>query len=241
MEKPFYEFDLTEIQDLGDELEKMYEFSNDLENYKCVVYRGYNQEYANSGFKKFNNYNEAKQKLDELLYDWEVLNPTHDVGQINLSGERLMWEDYPKIHNWIKNKTIKLFKENIILSNFKSETKIAIHKVEIDNPLLTLYSKGCILTNHNDGIPPIPDKSMVKVANLLLYLNKGYKKEWGGCFIVNNKNVVVPEFGKLVFLNFANGSDPSHQITKVVGDVNRIALLFNVKYKTNQKEFLIIE
>ena len=70
-----------------------------------------------------------------------------------------------------------------------------------------------------------------KPANLLLYLNKGYKEEWGGCFIVEGKNVVVPEYGKLVFLNFRNGLDPSHQVNKVIEDVNRVALLFNVKYR----------
>ena len=72
--------------------------------------------------------------------------------------------------------------------------------------------------------------------NLLLYLNKGYKEEWGGCFIVEGKDVIIPEFGKLVFLNFNKGLDPSHQVSKVTEDVNRVALLFNIKYKNKERE-----
>jgi hypothetical protein len=58
---------------------------------------------------------------------------------------------------------------------------------------------------------------------------KEYKKEYGGLFIVDNEEV-VPNFADIVFLNFSGDSDPYHEVSKVVEDVNRFALLFNVQY-----------
>ena len=234
--KPFYEFDLTKEESLSEELDRMYDFSHNLENYKTVVYRGYNEEYTNIGFKNFNTYLDAKEELNNLLYDWETNNSNQFVGQINLSGERIQWEDYPKIYKWIKNKSIELYKEEVLISKFSEGSRGSIRKIEIDNPLLTIYSKGCVLSEHSDGTKYTPDIDFMKPANLLLYLNKGYKEEWGGCFIVEGKDVIIPEFGKLVFLNFSKGLDPSHQVSKVTEDVNRVALLFNIKYKNKERE-----
>ena len=207
-----------------------------MENYKTVVYRGYNEEYTNKGFKNFNSYSDAKNELNNLLYDWETNNSNQFVGQINLSGERIKWEDYPKIYKWIKNKSIELYKEEVLISKFSEGNRGSIRKMEIDSPLLTIYSKDCVLTEHSDGTKYTPEIDFMKPANLLLYLNKGYKEEWGGCFIVEGKDVIIPEFGKLVFLNFNKGLDPSHQVSKVTEDVNRVALLFNIKYKNKERE-----
>ena len=234
--KPFYEFDLTKEESLSQELEKLYDFSHNLENYKTVVYRGYNEEYANRGFKNFNSYSEAVDELSNLINDWKTNHNNQFVGQINLSGERVRWEDYPKIYKFVFNKTLELYGDDIIISKFSESERASIRKIEIDSPLLTIYSKHCLLSPHKDGTPYNSNKDFVKPANLLLYLNKEYKKEWGGCFIVEGENVVVPEFGKLVFLNFKDGSDPQHEVNPVLEDVNRVALLFNTKYRTNERQ-----
>jgi hypothetical protein len=234
--KPFYEFDLSKEDSLSEELEKLYDFSHNLENYKTVVYRGYNEEYVNKGFKKFNSYSEARAELDYLIDDWKINNPQMHLGQLNLSGEIVNWVNYPKIYKWIKNKTIELYGDEVIIQKFGEGERGSIRKIEIGDPLLTIYSKNCILTPHRDGTIYNPAMNFIKLANLLLYLNKDYKEDWGGCFIVEGKNVVVPTFGKIVFLNFRNGLDPEHEINSVLEDVNRVALLFNTTYKIRERE-----
>lgn len=234
--KPFYEFDLTKEESLSEELDMMYDFSHNLENYKTVVYRGYKEEYTNKGFKVFSSYSEANDELNDLILDSEK-NPNLQIGQINLSGERMNWNDYPKIYKYIKNKTLELYGDDIIVTKFSEGNRGSIRRIEIDNPLLTIYRKGCVLSNHSDGAGPVSaDIDFFKPANLLLYLNKDYKREWGGCFIVEDKQVVIPEFGKLVFLNFNKGLNPTHQIDKIVHEVDRVALLFNTKYKLRERE-----
>jgi hypothetical protein len=233
--KPFYEFDLSKEDSLSEELERLYDFSHNLENYKTVVYRGYNEEYK-KGFKNFNSYSEAKPQLDYLINDWKIKNPQKQVSQVNLSGGRANWENYPNIYNWIKKKTLELYGDDIIITKFAESERAAIRKIYIDTPLLTIYSKDCLLTPHRDGTPQMPGMDFVKPANLLLYLNKDYKEEWGGCFVVEGKNIVVPTFGKLVFLNFQGGLDPQHEINPVLEDVNRVALLFNTTYKIRDRE-----
>jgi hypothetical protein len=52
---------------------------------------------------------------------------------------------------------------------------------------------------------------------------------------------VIPEYGNIVFLNFMNGSDPSHQVSEIVGEQNRFALLFNITYSKKQREILKIK
>lgn len=234
--KPFYEFDLTKEESLSEELERIYESSHNLERYKTVIYRGYDESFTNTGSRKFDSYSEAKKQIDFLINDWETNYSNRHMGQINLCGDSLFWEDYPKIYKWIVNKSLELYGNDIIIKKFEQSNRTSIKKIEIDNPLLTIYSKGCILSEHSDGTPYNPNMDFIKPANLLLYLNKGYKEEWGGCFIVEGKNVVVPEYGKLVFLNFRNGLDPSHRVNKVIEDVNRVALLFNIKYRKSDTQ-----
>jgi hypothetical protein len=234
--KPFYEYDLTKEESLSEELERLYDVSHNLENYKTVVYRGYAEDYVGKGFKHFSTYSDANDELNFLIEDWNK-HPNAKIGQINLSGERLHWEDYPNILKYIKNKTLELYGEDIIVAKFAEGRRGSIKKIEIDEPLLTIYRKGCVLSKHSDGVGPNPEEvNFFKPANLLLYLNKDYKREWGGCFIVEGRDVVVPEFGKLVFLNFRDGLNPEHEIDLITYEVDRVALLFNTKYKMHERE-----
>lgn len=236
MEKPFFEFDLTKEELLEEELSRLYTFSHNLQNYKTVVYRGGGESYGGGGYKHFSSYEEADKELERLLSICES-NHNIEVAQINLSGEQVDWKHYPNLYQYIKNKTFELYGDAMIIRKHADGKYITIKRIQIDNPLLTIYRKGCVLTNHSDGYGPnMNNTDFFKPANLLLYLNKNYDKNWGGCFIVDNINVVSPDFGKLVFLNFNNGSNPEHQVNKVIHDVNRVALLFNVQYKLKERE-----
>jgi len=104
-----------------------------------------------------------------------------------------------------------------------------------------MYKKNGRLLPHRDGISEtlIASKAF-KPANILLYLNKNYKKEWGGNFKVEGTEI-VPEFGKLVFLNFNNNNDPEHEVTILDEDINRIALLFSIVIQNDEYEIRKIQ
>jgi hypothetical protein len=156
----------------------------------------------------------------DMILDWYKSDSNSKMGQLCLNGGELNWNDYPNTHKWIIDKSFELFEEQC-----KKR-----HTLFIGKPLLTLYTKGCLLGGHTDGKPDgYEDFAQQKPANVLIYLNKDYKEEYGGVFIVENDKV-IPSFADIVFLNFSGDSDPFHMVSEVVEDVNRFALLFNVQY-----------
>jgi Rps23 Pro-64 3,4-dihydroxylase Tpa1-like proline 4-hydroxylase len=239
---PFYKFNLLEVESLTSELERLYEVSHNLSHYTRIVFRGFDDELTKNGYKIYDSYEEAKAKLDDLL-EIQRNDDTKIISQINLCGNHIDWHDYPNIWKWIKNKTLELYGDSIKIKKWEDgSNRYTIHKVRIGECITTIYQKDCILTNHKDGVGPnSEDIDFFKPANLLLYLNKDYKKEYGGCFIVEDTIEIVPEFGTLIFLNFDKGNNPSHQINKVTADVNRAALLFNVTYSKKDREIWKIE
>ena len=227
MEKPFYEFDLTKDEALSQELNEIYDFSHNTSNYTKLIFRGPEREGFQNTIKFFNSYEELLVEYNDISEKWIPNNIDKSYGQLSLFGESIEWKNYPKIHNFILNKVLELYGEDIILKKIDDST-ILIKNIIIHEGLLTMYKKRGILTKHKDG-KPTQKVNFTKPANILLYLNKDYKKEWGGCFVVNGIEV-VPEFGKLVFLNFRNDSDPEHEVSIIKEDINRIALLFNIMY-----------
>jgi hypothetical protein len=165
------------------------------------------------------SHTKAKSFMD-MIVNWYEDKGDSRIGQLCLNGEELNWQDYPNTHNWIIDKSFELFGE-------QCKKK---HTLFAGNPLLTLYTKGCLLGGHRDGKPDGYEKfQQQKPANVLIYLNKEYKKEYGGLFVVDNEEI-VPNFADILFLNFTEDSDPFHQVSKVMEDVNRFALLFNIQY-----------
>ncbi len=238
MEKPFFEFDLTKEPLLIEELDKMYEFCNQTHRYTKLIFRGPFSEFPNlfpefekNSTKFFDSYEDLVLQYEEI-YQWICLHKDKQIGQFSLYGESLNWKDYANLYNFIFSKILEIYGNDIIIKKL-SETNLSIKKVDIDNPLLTMYKKGGVLMKHSDGKAETLEKQkIIKPANILLYLNKNYNTEIGGNFIVNNQ-IVAPEFGKLVFLNFRNDSDPEHEVSFLKEDINRIALLFSVKYNDN--------
>jgi Rps23 Pro-64 3,4-dihydroxylase Tpa1-like proline 4-hydroxylase len=216
MEGNYYKENLYDINHLKTELDEIYELSTQIERYTKTIHRGAGHF---GSMETHESYDKAKAHMDMITY-WYKDNANDKIGQLCLNGGELEWSDYPNTYNWIIDKSFELFKEEC-----KHKSKLFMGK-----PLLTLYTKGCLLNGHNDGKPDgyeeFPNQ---KAANILLYLNKEYKKESGGLFIVDNEEV-VPNFADIVFLNFSGDSDPYHEVSKVVEDVNRFALLFNVQY-----------
>ncbi len=234
--KPYYLYNLNDYEELQSELNQMYESTIDLSYYKTLIYRGGNEIY-HSKINKFESYEKVKS-----LYDFIVENDeTH--AQINLCGDSLDWLNYPKIYKWIKTKSFELFGNDLIIRKSESTGNITMPMCRIDSPLKTLYIRNSLLKNHRDHEYNMNNShlSFIKPANILIYLNKNYNKDNGGLFIVEDLIEIIPEYGNIVFLNFMNGSDPSHQVSKVVGNDNRFALLFNITYSKNQREIFKIQ
>ncbi len=238
MEKPFFEFDLTKESSLNEELDKMYIFCNETHRYTKLIFRGPFSEFPNlfpefeeNSTKFFDSYEDLVLQYEEI-YKWICLNKDKQIGQFSLYGESLNWKDYPNLYNFIFSKILEIYGNDIIIKKI-SETDLCIKKVDIDNPLLTMYKKGGVLMKHSDGKAEALEKNkIIKPANILIYLNKNYNPNIGGNFVVNGQTV-APEFGKLIFLNFRNDNDPEHEVSFLEQDINRIALLFSIKYNNN--------
>lgn len=238
--KSYYLFNLNDFEELKNELNQMYESTIDLSYYKTVVYRGGDEMYHGK-LNKFESYEEAKNIYDFILDDtnkFQYLN-----AQINLCGDSLDWLNYPKIYEWIKTKSFELFGNQLIIKRNETKGTVVMPSCKIDSPLKTLYICNSLLQNHRDHEYNMnsSDLDFIKPANILIYLNKNYNKDNGGLFIVEDSIEIIPEYGNILFLNFMNGSDPSHQVSKVVGNDNRFALLFNITYDKYEREILKIQ
>lgn len=222
MKPPYFRYNLYDFNHLRDELDGMYSISTDLSSYTKTIYRGFPQF---EQMKTHQSFSDAKNFVDKVL-DWHNTTDSNGeslknkFGQICLNGGELEWENYPNVYNWIIDKSFELFGDEC--GNKK--------KLFMGKPLLTLYTKGCLLGGHADGKPDnYKSFTTFKPANVLIYLNKDYKKEYGGLFLVENEEI-IPNFGDIIFLNFSGESDPFHEVSEVLEDVNRFALLFNVQY-----------
>jgi hypothetical protein len=216
MEGAYYKENLYNINHLKSELDEIYELSTQIDRYTKTIHRGSGHF---GGMETHESHQKAKSFMDMIL-DWYKSDSNSKMGQLCLNGGELNWNDYPNTHKWIIDKSFELFEEQC-----KKR-----HTLFIGNPLLTLYTKGCLLGGHTDGKPDgYQEFEQQKPANVLIYLNKDYKEEYGGVFVVESDKV-IPSFADIVFLNFSGDSDPFHMVSEVVEDVNRFALLFNVQY-----------
>ena len=224
MEGAYYKENLYDINHLKEELDKIYQISTDLQKYTKTIHRGPGE----FGMMEVHeSYDKAKSFMNMIAERYESM-PDSIIGQLCLNGGELEWSDYPKLHDWILNKSFELFKNECQKR----------HTLFIGKPLLTLYIKGGRLNGHRDGKPDgYEEFRHRKPANILIYLNKEYKKEYGGLFVVENEEI-VPTFADILFLNFSGESDPFHMVSEVKEDVNRFALLFNVQYENNIKHLV---
>jgi Rps23 Pro-64 3,4-dihydroxylase Tpa1-like proline 4-hydroxylase len=216
MEGNYYKENLYDINQLKSELDEIYELSTQIERYTKTIHRGAGHF---GGMETHESYDKAKSYMN-MIMDWYNSDSNCKMGQLCLNGGELNWNDYPNTHKWIIDKSFELFEEQCRKKD----------RLFMGNPLLTLYTKGCKLGGHKDGKPDgyeaFPQQ---KPSNVLIYLNKDYKEEYGGLFIVEDDKV-IPSFADIVFLNFSRDSDPFHMVSEVIEDVNRFALLFNVQY-----------
>jgi len=94
-------------------------------------------------------------------------------------------------------------------------------------PMSTYYDKGCVLANHGDGT------GTGRICAMLIYLNEEYDENDGGILILDNKEKVIPTFGKVAIIDLQS-FDIQHQVTEVTGGLGRFALLTFVKKKEDE-------
>ena len=95
------------------------------------------------------------------------------------------------------------------------------------SPSITYYDTGCLLKNHGDGT------NTGRICSLLIYLNEEYDENNGGILVLDNKEKVIPNFGKVAIIDLQN-FDIQHQVTEVTGGIGRFAFLTFVKTKENE-------
>ncbi len=98
-----------------------------------------------------------------------------------------------------------------------------------DLSFCTYYDIGCHLVNHSDGT------GTGRICAVLIYLNETYDETDGGCLILDNKEKVIPTFGKVAIIDLQS-FDIKHMVTEVTGGIGRYAFLSFVKPK--EMEFI---
>lgn len=83
---------------------------------------------------------------------------------------------------------------------------------------LTLYTDGCFIESHNDGVQNFRN------CVILVYLNNEWKSEDGGELIINKNQFIPPTFGKIVVLDFLH-NNIEHAVNHVKNDFERYTLI----------------
>jgi hypothetical protein len=74
---------------------------------------------------------------------------------------------------------------------------------------LTLFTKGCFINEHYDG------GNSDRVAGILIYLNKNYNEENGGCLVLEDNTKIIPEYGRVAIIDYTQNS-VKHLVTPVI-------------------------
>lgn len=87
------------------------------------------------------------------------------------------------------------------------------------NPLtITCFQKGDKIESHRDSV------EARYVCVILVYLSQDYQHGFGGELLIEDIELVKPEFGRIAILDFTK-HNVLHEVKEVVGDYKRIALL----------------
>ena len=73
------------------------------------------------------------------------------------------------------------------------------------------YTKNNFIELHQDGYVE------GRLCVILIYLNDDYKEGYGGELVINKSNIVKPEFGNIVILDFTK-NNVYHSVNSVLDD-----------------------
>lgn len=174
-------------------------------------------------YSPLKSFEDAKQKQLELLNECEDHSTIsqlwffqNDLEYIQKFLEKKN-ESYKNIN--IKEKIVNTT-NNILKYFYKdiNETQI-VH----DELQFSLYDLDNLFTPHSDGMT-------VNLCSILIYLNKDYDKNNGGCLLLNGEEV-VPELGMVALMDLSK-HDINHGVTKVISGPGRYAIFNFPKLKS---------
>ena len=161
---------------------------------------------------KICNDNDKALKVSQM---WYYL----DTNSINLLQQKI----YEDVDSNYLNDLIKNTYNEIVRYFFDfSEEQEFSHLTEF-----TYYDNGCQLQNHSDGT------GTGRICAILIYLNEEYDENDGGILKLNNKEKVIPTFGRVAIIDLQT-FDIQHMVTKVTGGLGRFAILTFVKKKEDE-------
>lgn len=169
------------------------------------------------------SFEDAKQKQLELL------NECSDHSMISQAW--YFQNDMEYIQNFLEKQDNEYTNINIkeeivnttnnILRYFYGDIK---NEDFIHNELqFSLYDIDNVFTPHSDGMT-------VNLCSILIYLNKDYDKNNGGCLLLNGEEV-VPELGMVALMDLSK-HDINHGVTKVISGPGRYAIFNFPKLKS---------
>ena len=153
-----------------------------------------------------NLFNRIKVSHDSIAYD----TPSKSSG---FKLHELEKEDFIKDPNLKQIWHWKLENNNINLNIFLYDIFKEFYDYDVDNVVIhsisTLFTKDCFIDLHRDGA------NNDRIAGILIYLNKNYDENNGGLLILKNEEKVIPEFGKVVLLDYTK-NNIEHEVTRVI-------------------------
>lgn len=171
--------------------------------------------------------------IDEI----ENILKKYDLSEYNIQSENIqiksLTSEYQSIFNQIQSYYFHI-NQSWFYSDTPDETGLGIVSDKINKKIakdlynqtltgphmseLTLYTNGCFIENHNDGMNP--HRNCVT----LVYLNKDWKEDDGGEIVLNGNLKIPPTFGKVVVLDFLH-NNIEHAVNMVKNDFERYTLI----------------
>lgn len=176
-----------------------------------------------------------QNKFYQLRFDSETFQTVYRSPIESYEDARIKKEEFLKSYEsdditqcWYISHRIEDNERHIISKGIYNICKYFYDLPEIgslDNSELQLsyYDKGCLFRQHSDGIT-------VNLCSIIIYLNKDYKKEYGGLLLLNGEEI-IPEFGNIGFMDLSK-HNINHGVTKVIDGPGRYAILDFPKLKT---------
>lgn len=166
----------------------------------------------------FDSFENAFEKKNEVV---ELLSKHKDL----LCSQMWFYNDMSEIiTNSEEIDVLKKYIDNLIRYYFDFEET---QELSLFAPSFTYYDVGCHLGNHSDGT------GTGRVCSLLFYLNEDYDAQDGGCLVLNDKQLVVPKFGRVAIIDLQTFDIP-HMVMEVVGGIGRYAMLTFIKKKEEE-------
>ena len=150
------------------------------------------------------------EKFDALKISYHSVSDNNKTPFVNFiqneskKNELLNRDNLEQIWHWKQDQECY----DLLYSIFKKFYDYDFDKLNIMSTL-TLFTKGCFINEHIDG------RSKDRIAGILIYLNKNYNEENGGCLILEDDTKIIPEYGRVVVIDYTQNSI-KHLVTPVI-------------------------